>query len=228
MSTPPLLAIRNLTWRPEAPETERIFDQFDFEVRAGECIVLEGPSGCGKSTLLRSLVGLQERATGEIRWQGDLVTGDAFRQLRRRVLYLPQEPVDVAGTVEANLAFARRMAEELDPDIEPLTRDQQWEQLERFGLDSLDGERDFERLSVGERQRVALVRTMTLRPEVLLLDEPTAALDKERTRDVESHVLDYIREVDGDRAFVWVTHARGQADRVASRRVSLAPSAQAG
>jgi ABC-type iron transport system FetAB ATPase subunit len=224
MSDPPLVAIRQLTCQFGDGETPPILEHVDFEVRAGERIVLEGPSGCGKSTLLRCLIGLEARRTGEILWRGEPVEGRAIRRLRRRVAHLPQEPVDIAGTVEDNLAFARQMAEEADElSTEPLDRDAQYRLLEHLGLQDLDDERAFDRLSVGERQRVALVRTMTLQSPVLLLDEPTAALDETSADRVEAHLLDYV-DARSDRALVWVTHETTRGERMATRTVSLGAS----
>ena len=214
-----LFATKNLTWRPpdaDAPLLEAV----DFEVAAGECVTLEGPSGSGKSTLLRCLIGLQEREAGRIEWRGEPVEGPAMRAFRRRVVYVHQEPVNIAGTVADNLAAARRLGATVDRE-DLLDEEGQRELLAELELSELSWQRDFDALSVGERQRVALVRCLTLQPDALLLDEPTASLDRPNARRIETHLIDYLEARPDERALVWVSHAPDLRERVATRVVDV-------
>lgn len=197
-----------------------------FELGHGERVVLGGPSGAGKSTLLRAMV-LLEPAEGEVLLEGRPVTQATVRELRRRVAYLPQQPVPVASTVEENLSFAREVGargtgaeQEAGPHSDPLDRPAQRRLLARLGLGDLDWSRRFVSLSGGEQQRVALVRSLTPGPDALLLDEPTASLDAENVADVVTLIRDWC-QADPRRALVWVSHHAGELDGFATRSVDL-------
>ena len=128
-------------------------------------------------------------------------------ELRRRVGLVPQLPAPVPGTVADNVCFGPRLrGEEVDPSG----------RSRLAGLDPSFAERDAARLSVGEQQRVMLARALALEPEVLLLDEPTAALDAAATGAVE----DALRNLRGV-SLVLVTHDRAQAERLAERAIEL-------
>jgi putative ABC transport system ATP-binding protein len=92
--------------------------------------------------------------------------------------------------------------------------------MRRFGLEDIPADRSFERLSVGEQQRLCFVRTLTMQPLVLLLDEPTSALDQQNAQMLERLVDEWLDE-DDERAAIWVTHDEAQAQRVATRHVRL-------
>ena len=169
-----------------------------------------GPSGSGKSTLLRLLDRLADPDEGTVRFRGDDVRTLDPLELRRRAVLVPQLPAPIPGTVAANVRYGPGLA---GREVEP----------ERFldlaGLDGSFAERDAARLSVGERQRVMLARALALEPEVLLLDEPTAALDERAKTGVE-RALAGLRGRSG-LSLVLVTHERAQAERLAERVVEL-------
>jgi ABC-type iron transport system FetAB ATPase subunit len=215
----PLLDVDNLTWTPPG-EDRAVFRGVRLTVDAGELVTLRGRSGSGKSTLLRCIIGLEKPDRGEIRWRGDAVSGDAFLAFRNHVRYVQQRPSRVADSIREDLEFARRIARERGnepPDAESRQR----EYLEKLGLGDLSWSRDFDELSVGEQQRIALVRSLTSQPHVLLLDEPTSALDPGRVEDVEALVKTYLGEKPDERAVLWVTHLTEQVDRLDGRRVDL-------
>ena len=163
-----------------------------------------GPSGSGKSTLLRLLNRLSDPDSGTVRYRGtDVDTYDVL-ELRREVCLVPQLPALLEGTVADNVRFAANCAA-TEPDVGHL--------LDLAGLDVSYAERDADRLSVGEQQRVMLARALALEPRVLLLDEPTSALDEDRRDAVERTLRDLRQRL--DISLVLVTHDLAQARRMA-------------
>ena len=140
-----------------------------FAVPKGAVTALVGPSGSGKSTLLRCLNRLLVPSAGTVLLDGDDAAELEPCALRRRVGLVGQTPVMLPGSVRENLAYA--LAEEAPAEAR-LTR-----ALADAGLDAAFLDRPATELSGGERARVALARALTREPELLLLDEPTAALD---------------------------------------------------
>ena len=216
MSTP-ILEVEDLTSRP-GDDVAPILRSVSLVIAAGERVALTGPSGSGKSTLLRSMV-LLERAEGRVLLDGEEVGAERVRALRRRVGYLPQRPVGIADTIEDNLAFPRRIATGADGHGTAMGADEQQRLLERLGL-RMDRSRRFDGLSGGEQQRVALVRTLTVRPQVLLLDEPTASLDADNVSVVVQLLTEWVED-HPDRALLWVSHQDHEVDELATRRVAL-------
>jgi putative ABC transport system ATP-binding protein len=171
---------------------------------------LLGPSGSGKSSLLRLLNRLADPDTGAVRFNGDDVRELDPLDLRRRACLVPQLPAPVPGTVAENVRYGPALAGR-DADVSRA--------LALSGLDDSYAERDASRLSVGEQQRVMLARALALEPEVLLLDEPTAALDDDAREGVERTLADLVRRAGA--STVLVTHDRGQASRLADRTVEI-------
>ena len=173
-----------------------------------------GPSGVGKSTLLRLLNRLADPSAGTVRYRGrDLREHDVLK-LRREVGLVPQLPALLEGTVADNVLFGPRLAKR-DADVAG--------SLRLAGLDPAFEPRRADALSVGEQQRVMLARTLALQPSVLLLDEPTAALDDTSKAAIERTLRD-LRERLG-LSFVLVTHDLDQAARLADRVLVLEPGA---
>lgn len=213
-----ILSIEGLGWTP--PDTdESVLEGVDFELNAGELVTLRGSSGSGKSTLLRCIIGLERFTEGRILFRGEVVSGDDFLAFRHAVRYVQQRPTRVARTVEEDLGFARDIAVERGEapgDAEARQR----ERLDALGVADIEWTRDFDDLSVGEQQRLALVRSLTSEPQVLLLDEPTSSLDPARIEDVEEMLLEYLAE-DDQRALLWVTHQSDQLERLDGRALNL-------
>jgi ABC-type multidrug transport system ATPase subunit len=181
----------------------------DVVIEGGLTAVL-GPSGSGKSTLLRLLNRLADPVRGSVLFDGDDVRTLDVLALRRRAVLVPQLPAPLPGTVAYNVEFG--------PSLCGGTADVgHW--LTLAGLDPSYADRDAERLSVGEGQRLMLARALALEPEALLLDEPTAALDEAARDGVERTLID-LRERLGV-ALVLVTHDRAQAERLATRTIQL-------
>ena len=178
----------------------------DVSVRAGEVTALVGPSGAGKSSLLRCLVRLDEPAAGRVLVDGRDAAELEPCVLRRRVGLVAQAPVMLPGDVRANLAYGL----DAPGDLEGA--------LAATGLGASFMDRQARELSGGEAARVAVARALTRDPVALLLDEPTAALDREAAAPVEALVRDLAARGLG---ILIVTHDEAQAERVADARVEV-------
>lgn len=161
--------------------------------------------------MLRALALLDPLDAGSIEWQGRAVSAEATPAYRRQVIYLHQRPALLEGTVEDNLRH---------PFTLRAHRGGRFDRSRMLGL--LDGlghgaallDRSSRDLSGGEAQIVALLRAVQLDPAVLLLDEPTAALDQVTGRAVEGLLDGWFAAGNGSRALVWVSHDLDQAHRV--------------
>lgn len=186
----------------------RALDGFSAVVPGTGVTAVFGPSGSGKSTLLRLCDRLDVPTAGRVLFGGVDVAGLDPLRLRRRVGMVFQRPTPFPGTVADNLRVAW-------PDA---SHDEMTEALTRAALStgSADSwlERDATALSGGEAQRVCLARTLITRPEVLLLDEPTSAMDTTAASLVEQAVRDLARD---GMAVLWVTHDSAQVARIADR-----------
>jgi putative ABC transport system ATP-binding protein len=163
-----------------------------------------GPSGAGKSTLLRLCNRLEVPTSGRVSFQGTDIAGIDPLWLRRRVGMCFQRPTPFPGTVADNLRAA-------DPDGSAA---RMRETLARVALPESSLDRDATALSGGEAQRMCLARTLMAQPQVLLLDEPTSAVDAEAARVIERAVRELA--ADGIPA-LWVTHDWAQVERAADR-----------
>ena len=171
---------------------------------------IAGGSGSGKSTLLRLLNRLAEPDSGAITYRGRDLRSRHVLALRREVALVPQLPAPIAGTVADNVRFGPRLVG-AEADVAAV--------LDLAGLPTDLADREADRLSVGEQQRVMLARALALEPQVLLLDEPTSALD-ERARDRVEETLGDLRRRLGI-SIVLVTHDLAQAERLADRVIRL-------
>lgn len=168
-----------------------------LDLGPGNCVGVQGASGSGKSLLLRAIADLDPNR-GEVRLDGQEREDIQAPDWRRRVALVPAESGWWAETVGAHFAAA--------PDPAP------W--LDALGLaDPLGWE--VARLSTGERQRLALARALQSGPDVLLLDEPTAALDAAATSAVEALIA---AQMQAGVAVLVVTHDPAQAARLCHRR----------
>ncbi len=168
----------------------------DLELSRGECVTLAGPSGAGKTLLLRALADLDAH-DGELLLDGRPSTGMKAHEWRRHVGLLPAESQWWGESVGMHF-------ESTDAAL-----------LHELGFKPEVMQWEVARCSTGERQRLALVRLLQNRPEVLLLDEPTASLDADNVERVEAIIGRQCREYGV--AVIWVSHDIQQASRVGDR-----------
>lgn len=202
-----------------APDTDRwLLDRVSLAIYPGEPVALAGPTGSGKTLLLRALAMLDPLEQGEIRWQGHPVEPDAIPDFRRQTIYLHQRASLHADTVEEALLRPLRFKVHRGRSFD---RSALVDSLGELGRDESFLQKRTGDLSGGELQIVALLRAIQLEPLILLLDEPTAALDDQASKAVETLVDLWRKQLPSQRAFVWVTHDAGQARRVARRIVRM-------
>lgn len=188
-----MLAVRNL--RSSHIEVDAL------DVVAGECVAIVGPSGSGKSLFLRAIVDLDEN-------EGDIRLGDISHRAmpapdwRRRVALVPAESGWWADKVADH--FTGKLE---DPAL-----------FKRLGMPPDAWRWTVDRLSSGEKHRLAIARALQQGPSVLLADEPTASLDEESTALVESELR---RVLERGMGIILVTHDPAQADRMAKRTLTM-------
>ena len=194
-----------------------VLDDVSLNVSAGEVVVIVGPSGCGKSTFLRCLNALEEIQEGQVILDGKVIDQkkDDLGSIRERIgMVFQSYELFPHLSVMQNLLLAPvkvKKRNKKEAETEAL------ELLERVGLSSKKD--SFPRqLSGGQKQRVAIIRALMMHPEVLLLDEITAALDPEMVREVLEVVLDLAKE---GRTMIIVTHELAFARAVADRMVFI-------
>jgi len=174
-----------------------------FRLVAGDILTVQGPSGVGKSQMLRALADLDDHE-GKIRLDGVAQRDIPAVDWRRQVMLVPAESAWWADFVHEH--FSRR-----PPD--------DW--FDRLSLRYSLFEAPVERLSSGERQRLAVLRALILDPRVLLLDEPTANLDPDNSEAVVALVLEYLQRQGA--AAVWVTHNHVERERLGGRTLDMEP-----
>jgi len=179
-----------------------VLRDIDFEARPGEMIALVGASGVGKTTMLSLLLRFYDPQQGRVLVDGQDVREFQYRSLRRQVAIVPQEPVLFSTTVAENIAYGR--PEATRAEIEQAARDAEADAFIRAlpeGYDTTLGERGAT-LSGGQRQRLAIARAFLKNSPILILDEPTAALDAE----TEAAVLRALERLRQARVLFVVAH----------------------
>jgi ABC-type cobalamin/Fe3+-siderophores transport system ATPase subunit len=185
---------------------KRVVEDISIQVERGDVVAIVGPSGSGKSSFLRLINRLDEPTSGTVFLEGTDYHDIPPRQLRRRIGMMTQTAFLFPGTVADNLRFGpHQQGNELsDEAISRL--------LVQVGLAG-QAHSDVSHLSGGEAQRVSLARALANVPLVLLLDEPTSALDEAIKQEVESLILQVVRQ--NSLTCLMVTHDPAQAARVA-------------
>jgi NitT/TauT family transport system ATP-binding protein len=185
-------------------------DHINLQVRSGEFVCIVGPSGCGKSTLLHLIAGLHQQTSGQILVDGKPVQGPGTD----RIMIFQEHGLFPWLTVGQNVEFGMKMKGIPKAEREVKTRDYlRLVHLAKFKNSYIH------QLSGGMRQRVAIARALATEPDVLLMDEPFAALDAQ-TRDLLHDELERIWSETG-RTIIFVTHNVREAVRLGERVVLL-------
>ncbi len=205
-----ILETRNLT-REIRKNSRNIktVDSISYVFNKGCVYNIVGPSGAGKSSFLRLLNRLDDPIDGEVLFYGEPLMSYPPTVLRKKVAMLFQTPYLFPGTVKDNFEYCVSLRSD----------DMVVSNLSRVGLKPEFADKDADCLSVGERQRVAIARSLILEPDVLLLDEPTSALDPASTKKIEELILTLSAEL--CLTIIMVTHRPAQALRLGGKTLLL-------
>lgn len=184
-----------------------------FDIYAGDRLVLLGPSGCGKSTLLKAIAGFHKPVAGSIKLKGSPVTGPGPD---RMMVFQEFDQLFPWKTVLANVAFPMRENGVSKAEADARARDA----IAKVNLTKFTDVFPH-MLSGGMKQRVAIARAMAMKPDVLLMDEPYAALDALTRRKMQEELLQLWDDIRF--TLVFVTHSIEEAVIVGSRVVVLSP-----
>ena len=189
-----------------------------FNFPTGARVLLQGPSGVGKSRLLKSLVGLD---TTDVYKNITLPSGWTLLKSKNPglIMYVPQKAYFIPGTVLENLQYPLEFKKHCS---EKFSEKFFQENLAKLGMSTELLHKNAMTLSGGEAQVVHLLRSLQFKPQVLLLDEITAALDAERTSLVESFLKDWV-ETHKDRQLVFISHRKEQSTSLANHSLTLEP-----
>jgi len=211
MSDKPLIEVRGLSYR--YPRRGLVLDKVDFRLYQGERVALTGANGAGKTTLLHLLVGLKKAKSGEIIAFGEPRKDEkSFIDVRARAGFLFQDPDDqlFCPTVLEDVAFG------------PLNLGKSREEAFRLAMDTLASlgmagfeERITHQLSGGEKRMITLAAVLAMEPEVLLLDEPSNALDS----NARQHLIDTLQTL--PQAMIIISHDADFLAQLATREIIL-------
>lgn len=189
-----------------------------LQLHGGDRLAVVGPTGSGKTLLLRAIAQLDKAEEGEVLWHGRMVASQDVPTFRSRIVYLHQRPALFDGSIEDNLRRPFTLA---------VHRERKYDQgrietlLKSLGRDLSFLSKKPGDLSGGEAQIVALLRAVQIDPEVLLLDEPTAALDATATEAVETLVESWLSSAAESRSLIWISHDMVQTKRIANRTLVM-------
>lgn len=207
----PLLKVKNLSKKYNTINGEiEAIKNISFEVKNGEFIAIIGTSGCGKSTLLSILAGLEEKSNGEITYSNDKNDIKIGYMLQEDALF---EHYSILDNVLLGLKIQKKLNQENKEYVLKL--------LEKYQLTNFKNKKPHE-LSGGMKQRVALIRTLAIKPDILFLDEPFSALDFDTRLKVSDDVFKIIKE--NRKTTLMVTHDIGEAISMADKIIVLSKS----
>ncbi len=182
-----IITVHNLTYR--YPDDTEALRGISFEIGEGESVALMGPNGAGKTTLFLHLNGLLKGNTGDVRIFGSTLDGKkSLREVRRRVGIVFQNPEDqlFCPTVFDDVAFGPLNYELSSEEVRSRVRNA----LEAVGMPGFE-DRVSHHLSFGEKKRISLATVLSMKPEMILMDEPTSNLDPRSRR----RVMEVIRSL---------------------------------
>ncbi len=204
-----ILKISNVKYSSDKDE---IIKGINLTVEKGDCISIVGQSGSGKSTFLKMLSDLISPTGGAIYYNGKDYKEINPIELRRKISYCIQIPYLFGESVYENLVFPFEIRNTSVDEDEILKL------LELLKLDKSYLNKKVDALSGGEKQRIALIRNLLSKPDILLLDEVTSGLDKENTKIVQSLIKKINEE---GMTILWITHDMDQSKSIFNKRVHI-------
>ena len=165
-------------------EGENVLENVNFKVRQNEILIIKGASGIGKSSFLKLFNRFNDITGGKLFFRGRNLNEYNVEEIRSSIMYLPQLPHIIDGTVEENLIFPFQFHAHSNKQFNKTRAEELFDHFHlKFSIDY-----DALKLSIGQRQRIALIRAILLEPEVLLLDEPGSSLDEVNLRNFENRL----------------------------------------
>ena len=207
----PILELKDIDYSYHTLDGEtKALSGISFSLTKGEFAAVVGPSGCGKSTLLSLIDGLMKAERGEL-----LMNGEPLTENSSKIGYMLQhDHLFEWRTVYRNVLLGAEISRQITPEIKKRAE----EMLEQYGLKQFSRSKPSE-LSGGMRQRAALIRTLLMEPELLLLDEPFSALDYQTRLTVSDDIGQIIRK--SGKTALLVTHDLSEAVSLADRVIVL-------
>jgi cobalt/nickel transport system ATP-binding protein len=209
-----LIELRNISFA-YSEEEPNVFENLSLQIEAGKCLVVKGDNGSGKSTLFRILNGLSFPTAGQYVFDGTEITEKYLSEnaqakiFHKRIGYLFQNP-DIMlfnGRTYDEVAFGPRQMGLGDEEVDRRTRDC----MELFSITDLADKAPYH-LSGGQKKRVALASVMALNPDVIILDEPFAGLDKKN----QAFLVDFLKEARANgKTLIIATHDEGLTESMA-------------
>lgn len=197
---------------------KQVLDGFSMKVKKGECVAITGKSGCGKSTFGKLLLGFYKPAGGVMKINGKDYRSVSLKEVRDAISYVPQEPYLYNVSIAENIAYGRKGTDNAEVSMEEIIQAAKAANAHDFimklpdGYDTIPGERG-NKLSGGEKQRIAIARAVIKNASILLLDEATSALDNESERLVNEAV----KRISKERTTIMIAHRSStiaMADRI--------------
>ena len=161
-----------------------VLNNVSFNVKSGGFLGIMGHTGAGKSTILKIIEKFYHPQSGAVKINGKEISDYTIKSVRSRFGFVSQDPFLFFGSIKENVAYAREVSDE--EVVSALKTAGAWEFVSEFedGMDSMVGDRGV-RLSGGQRARISLARALLMNPDVLILDEASAALDAETEKRIQ-------------------------------------------
>lgn len=204
-----ILKLENISY---SADKEEILKNLNLTIKRGDCISIVGPSGSGKSTLLKLCSDLISPTKGEIVYNNKKYDDYNPVELRKKISYCIQIPYLFGSTVYDNLEYPFKLRQK------NIDKDRVVKFLNDLNLNKDYLNKNIDSLSGGEKQRIALIRNLIFKPEILLLDEVTSGLDDENSEVVET----LIKQLNKDGVTVlWITHDIKQSESIFNKRIHI-------
>ncbi|MCX7950973.1 MAG: ABC transporter ATP-binding protein [Clostridiales bacterium] len=192
---------------------KNILDIDNLIIHEGKITSILGESGSGKTTLLKMLNNIISPDKGEILYKGKNINDFDVIELRRKITMLPQNPVIYKGNILDNILIGKKFAKSTDYDIEEIKK-----LMNEFNIDK-DLNSSADNLSGGEKQRICIIRVLIMNPDVILLDEPSSALDEKTEDKVINYICNFVKQ--NNKTLIMVTHSNEIAKKYSDHIIEI-------